>query len=72
MVSVTLARGMGKYEYCSKGAGFHRHGSSNLGALMDRAQCVGALGQLCSGASNQRKMGKGPGYDVPPTLFALL
>ena len=43
MVSVTLAIEMGKYEYCSKEAGFHCHGSSNLGALMDRAQCVGAL-----------------------------
>ena len=72
MVSVTLAIEMGKYEYCSKGAGFHCHGSSNLGAPMDGAQCVGALGQLCSGASNQRKMAKGPGYDVPPMLFALL
>ena len=36
MVSVTLARGMGKYEYCSKGAG--SHGSSNLGATINGAQ----------------------------------
>ena len=31
MVSVTLARGMESTIYCSKGAGSHRHGSSNLG-----------------------------------------
>ena len=34
--SYTLARGMGKYEYCSKEGG--SHGSNNLGATMDRAQ----------------------------------
>ena len=36
MVSVTLVRGMGKYEYCSKGVGSHC--SSYLGATMDGAQ----------------------------------
>ena len=36
MDSATLAKGIGKYEYCSKGAG--SHGSSNLGATMDGAQ----------------------------------
>ena len=40
-------------------------------AAMDGAQCVDALRQLCSGASNQCKMGKGPGHDAPPTLFVL-
>ena len=38
MVSVTMARGIGKYKYFSKGAGFYHHGSSNLEAPMDRAQ----------------------------------
>ena len=28
--------------------------------------------QLCSGASNRRKAGKGPGHDMPPILLALL
>ena len=54
-VSVTLARRTGKYKYCSKEAGSHCHGSSNLRALMDGAQCVSALRQLCSGASNQHR-----------------
>ena len=45
MVSVTVARGMGKYKYFSKGAGSYHHGSCNLEAPMDGAQCVGTLRQ---------------------------
>lgn len=41
-------------QYCSKGAGSHCNGSSNLGAPMDGAECVQlcTLQQLCSCASN--------------------
>lgn len=50
MVSVTLARGMGKYKYFSKGAGSYHHRSS-------RPQWMGfsVLALRGSGAANQRK-----------------
>ena len=44
-----------------------------MAAAIWRPQWMGlSVLALCgSGAANQRKVGKGPGHDAPPTLFVL-